>query len=39
LEDLKVDGRTILLRIVKKQTGSRWTGLSWFRVKTNGGML
>lgn len=39
LEDVEVDGRTILLRIVKKQTGRTWSGLIWFRVKTNSRML
>lgn len=37
LEDLDVDGRVILKYISKIYDRRTWTGLIWFRIKTNGG--
>jgi hypothetical protein len=39
LEDLSVDVRIILKWISKKFDGLAWTGLIWFRIGTNGGLL
>jgi hypothetical protein len=39
LEDPVVDGRLILKRIFKKWDGVAWTGLSWLRIGTGGGIL
>jgi len=39
LEDLGVDVRLILKWISKNFDGLPWTGLIWFRIGTNGGLL
>jgi len=39
LEDLDVDGKVILKWILKKWDGEAWTGLTWFRIRTGGGLL
>jgi hypothetical protein len=36
LEDLVVNGRTILERIPRKYGGKAWTGLTWVRTGTSG---
>jgi hypothetical protein len=38
LGDPGVDGRILLKQIFKKWDGT-WTGLSWFRIGTGGGLL
>jgi hypothetical protein len=38
LEDMHVDGRTILL-ILEKLGGKVWTGYIWLRTGTSGGLL
>jgi hypothetical protein len=37
-EDLGADGK-ILERIVEKEGGKVWTGCSWFKIGTSGGLL
>jgi len=39
LEDLGIDGRTILKCILKKPVGMTYIPLDWLRIRTNGGML
>jgi hypothetical protein len=39
LEDLGIDGRIILERILKKQVGRVWSGSIWLRMWNNGGFL
>jgi hypothetical protein len=39
LEDQGVDGRRLLKRIFKKWAGRAWTGMIWFRIGTDGGLL
>jgi hypothetical protein len=39
LEDLSVDRKTILKRILKKWNWEAWIGLIWLRIETVGGSL
>jgi hypothetical protein len=39
LEDLGVDGSTILKYIFEKGDAEAWTGLIWLRIRTGGGRL
>jgi hypothetical protein len=39
LRDPGVDGRIMLKWIFKKWKGGAWTGLSWLRIGTGGGLL
>ena len=39
LEDVVVEGTTILKKICKKQDGRAWTGLIWLRRGTSGALL
>jgi hypothetical protein len=39
LEDLSVDWNIILKWILENKCGKVWTGFSWFRIGTNGGLL
>jgi len=39
LEDLDVDGKTILERILRKYSESVWTGFIWLRTGTSGRLL
>jgi hypothetical protein len=38
-EDLYVNGRRVLLRILKKEDEVVWTGFIWLRTRNSGGML
>jgi hypothetical protein len=38
-EDLRVDGRLILKRILQKWDGRAWTGLIWLRMEIGRGLL
>ena len=38
-EDQGVDGRIILRSILRKWDVRAWTGLSWLRIGTGGGLL
>jgi hypothetical protein len=37
--DPGIDGRLQLKRIFKRNDGVAWTGLSWLRIGTGGGLL
>jgi len=39
LEDIGVDGRTILEWILEKQDWKVWTGFMWLRTGTSDGIL
>jgi hypothetical protein len=39
LEDLGIDGRIIVERILWKFGGKVWTGFIWLRLGTSGGLL
>jgi hypothetical protein len=39
LEDLGIDGKIILERILGKYGGKDWTGFIWLRIGTSGGFL
>jgi hypothetical protein len=39
LEDVGIDGRIILQRILGKQGGKLWIGCIWLRTGTSGGLL
>jgi hypothetical protein len=39
LDDLGVDGRIILERILWKQCGKLWTGFNWLRTGASGVLL
>jgi hypothetical protein len=39
LEDLDVDERIILKRILKKYDGRAWNALMWLRIKKSGELL
>jgi hypothetical protein len=39
LEDLGVDGKTVLEWILGKKGGGLWTGRIWFRAEKGGGLL
>jgi hypothetical protein len=39
LEDMDVDGKTILKLIFKKHGATLWIGFIWLRTGTNGGFL
>jgi hypothetical protein len=39
LEDLSVDGRTILQKILGKQGVVKWTGFIWLKTETDGKLL
>jgi hypothetical protein len=38
-EKVGVDGRTILKWILKEDGVKIWTGFSWFRIRSSGGLL
>jgi hypothetical protein len=37
--EVRVEGRIILKRNLKKQSGSVWPGSRWLRMKSGGGLL
>jgi hypothetical protein len=37
LEDLGIDGKIIIKRILEKEGG--WAGCNWFRIETSGGVF
>jgi hypothetical protein len=37
LEDLGIDDKIILRRIIRKWDAGAWTALSWLRIRTVGG--
>jgi len=39
LEDLGLDGKTILKCVLKTWDGKSWTGLLWLRIWIGGGIL
>jgi hypothetical protein len=39
LEDLGLDVRIILIRILKIWDGRAWSGFAWLRIGASGGML
>jgi hypothetical protein len=39
VQDLNVDGRTILIWIFRKWFGKAWTGLIWLRIEACGRLL
>jgi hypothetical protein len=39
LEDVSLDERIILERIIKKAVRKAWIGLIWLRIETSGGIL
>jgi hypothetical protein len=39
VEDLDVDGRIILERVLGKEGGMLWTGFMWLRIGTSGRLL
>jgi hypothetical protein len=38
-EDLGVDGKIILERMLGKWGGKAWIGFIWLRIRTSGGLL
>jgi hypothetical protein len=38
-EDLGIDGKVIIERILGKLGGKMWTGFIWFTIGTSGGLL
>lgn len=39
LEDLSLEGKTVLNLILKKYDGRTWTGLLWLKRGASGGLL
>jgi hypothetical protein len=39
LEELGIDGWTVLKWILRQQCGRVWTGFIWLRIETGGGLL
>jgi hypothetical protein len=39
MEDLVIDGRMILRRILQKQDVRVWTGFVWLRIGISGGLV